>query len=163
MKKYLSIGLPLVAILVIGFFAFRWYRERTAERLNVPEVTAGTEIENLSNSELEALAQQQKGLGNFKVLTMASEVEEGQGEIRYEIKDDRVLFTVIANLDTHNHQTYQLWLKEALGTEFTASKLLVENKGGLQASTMVAVEKLPIMIEVRAGENTVLSGEITLE
>ncbi len=157
MKKLLPFVLPTAALLFVIFLGFRWYKQRTQERLNVPEVSAGTEIEELSATELAALEKMSQGLGDFKVVKMTG---KGLGEIRYEIKDSKVFLSVNANLETEAGQVYKLWFKENQANDFTASKVLVEKKGGLLATTVVSIDKLPIVVEVRLGSQVVLTGQI---
>ena len=160
MKKFLLIALPILAVIIVAVFGYNWYKQRTAERLSVPEVTAGTEIEELSTSELAALENLRRGVGDYQSVKMTG---SGVGEVRYEIKDGKVLFSVNANLPTDQEQIYHLWLKEAQATDFVQSKILEDTKGGLIASSAVAIDKLPIALEIRVGETVILRGEIQAE
>lgn len=69
MKKYLPFALPAAAVILVIFFAVRWYQERTAASLSTPEVTAGTEIEELSANELASLEQLSQG-GNYQTVAL---------------------------------------------------------------------------------------------
>lgn len=157
MKKFLPFVLPALVIIMIVYLGYQWYQKRVQDRIPVPEVTAGTEIENLSASELALLENMQKGVGNYETIKMTG---SGIGEIRYEIRDGKALFSVNANLPTDNNETYTLYIKEASAADFTPSKQLEESKGGLFVSVAVAIDKLPVAVEVRQGSTVVLSGEI---
>ena len=161
MKKYLPFILPLAALFLVGFFGLRWYRQRTQEQLTVPDVTAGTEIENLSNSEQNTLNDLQNGTGNYKTVNM--EGDNGTGEIRYEIKDGKALFSISANLPTGEGQIYYLYIKENGANDFVQSQVLQLTKGGLITSSAVTIDKLPIEIEIRLAGTTVLRGQIQSE
>lgn len=160
MKKYLPLILPTIAVLVLLFLGVRWYQNRTKTPLTPPEVTAGQEIENLSASELATLENLQKGMGNYKTIKMTG---SGIGEIRYESKNGKVFFSVNANLAVDNNQVYTLYLKDALASDFVKTDTLSVGKGGLTASAAVSSDKLPLQIQVRLGEQVVLSGEIQAE
>ncbi len=158
MKKLLPFILPAIALFAVVFFANRWYKDRTEEKMTVPEVTAGTEIEELSTAELEALEKLKQGEGNYKKLELES--DHGLGEIRYEIKDDKVLLSINANLPTDNQQVYQLYLKDKQNPDYVFVKNFQWHKGGIMVSTAVNKANLPILIQVREGEKIVLTGEI---
>jgi hypothetical protein len=160
MKKFLPFVLPALVVVVIIYLGYSWYSQQTEEKLTLPEVTAGTEIEELSASELATLENLQKGVGNYKVVEMAG---SGIGEIRYEIRDGKALFSVNANLATDQGEVYYLFTKEEGASEFIRGKRLEENKGGLFTSMAVAIDKLPITVQVRLGETVVLTGEIQAE
>jgi hypothetical protein len=157
MKKFFPFILPALVVIAIIYLGYQFYQKRTEERLTVPEVTAGTEIENLSASELALLENIQKGLGDYETIKMTG---TGIGEIRYEIRDGKVLFSVNANLPTGAGEIYTLYIKEASAPDFTTSKTLEEGKGGLFASAAVTIDKLPITIEIRQESAVVLRGEI---
>jgi hypothetical protein len=158
MKKVLPVLLPVLALIIVGVVAYRLYVRRTETRLQVPPVTAGTEIEELSAAELARLENLGKGVGDYEVVPMTC--MSGMGEIRYEISENLVLYSVNANLPTSGGQVYELWLKENLATDFTKVKQLTENKGGLLVSGAVNKDDLPVILEVRRGEEILLTGEI---
>lgn len=158
MKKYLPFALPAAAVILVIFFAVRWYQERTAASLSTPEVTAGTEIEELSANELASLEQLSQGTGNYQ--TVALEGSAGRGEIRFEKKDGKIYFTVTSNLPELSSGSYRLWLKTAQNQDFIASKILTLSKAGFIAATVVGADKLPLNLEVRQGETVLLTGEL---
>lgn len=157
MKKFLPFALPVLAVILVVVFAYRFYQQRTAERLPVPEVTAGAEIEELSVAELEALEKMGRGVGNYETAKMTG--DQGGGEVRFEKKDDKVYFTVTANLP-ETEEDYKLWLKQAGSEEFVASKVLNLGKAGLIVATAVDADALPLALEVRLQEQVVLQGEV---
>ncbi|MDO5561383.1 MAG: hypothetical protein Q4G02_01245 [bacterium] len=157
MKKFLPFILPALAVILVVVFAYRFYQQRTAERLPTPEVTAGAEIEELSVAELEALEKMGRGVGNYETAKMTG--DQGNGEIRFEKKNDKVYFTVTANLP-ESKEDYKLWLKQADAEKFVASKALTLGKAGLIAATAADANTLPLTVEVRLQEQVVLRGEV---
>lgn len=160
MKKYLPLILPVLAAFVLIFLGFRWYKTRLNKPVAPPEISTGQEIENLSASEAATLEKLKKGTGNYQTATMTG---SGIGQLRYEYKNNKVYFSVNANLATNNGGTYTLYLKEAGANTFSKASILNENKGGLTASAALNQDKLPILVQVRLGEEVVLSGEIPVK
>lgn len=162
MKKFLPYILPALAVILVVVFAVRWYKNRTATPLDAPEVSAGAEIEELSVSELESLENMSRGLGKYESTKLASDQADtnSTGEVRFEKKDNKVYFTVTANLPEIVAGNYQLWLKTAGSDQFVPSKPLTLGKAGLIAATALAQENLPVTLEVRLGDQVVLSGEL---
>ncbi len=158
MKKYLPFVLPAFAVILVLFFAIRWYQEKTAASLPTPEVSAGAEIEELSANELASLEKMSQGLGNYQTVALSGAT--GQGEVRFEKKDGKVYFTATVNLPELTNDNYRLWLKTAQSQIFVASKAFSFNKAGFVAATVVGADKLPLNLEVRLGEKVVLTGEL---
>lgn len=158
MKKYLPFVLPALSVLLVLFFAIRWYQEKTTASLPTPEVSAGAEIEELSVNELASLEQMSQGIGNYQKVMLTG--VNDSGEVRFEKKDGKIYFTVTANLAELTADTYRLWLKTAHSQEFVASKTFAFNKAGFVAATVVGADKLPLTLEVRQGETVVLSGQL---
>lgn len=157
MKKFLPFILPMAAVVLVVIFAYRFYRERTAERLPTPAVTAGAEIEELSVAELAALEKMGQGVGDYQTVALTG--DQGVGEIRFEKKDNKVYFTVTVNLP-ESEIDYQLWLKPNQSADFVLSKVFTANKAGLIAATAVDDDALPLQVEVRLQEKTFFRGEI---
>lgn len=157
MKKFLPLLLPALAALVLFVLGFRWYKTRLNKPVSPPEISTGQEIENLSASEAATLEKLKKGAGNYQTANMTG---SGIGQLRYEYKNNKVYFSVNANLTTNNGETYTLYLKEAGAANFSKASILNENKGGLTASAALNQDKLPVAVQVRLGEEIVLSGEI---
>ncbi len=145
MKKYTPYIFPIVVVGIVFLLVFRWYNMRTqqAEQQLFGE---GVQIENLSEDEVrDALT----GVGDYETiaLTPAGDAQTVAGEIKYEIKDDRVRFTVSADLD-QSEGPYQVWLKEADGEGNRLAFTLEEGKAGLFGSAALPAELLPFEVLV---------------
>ena len=156
MKKYLPFILPVLALLLVAYFGWRWYRGLTTEEIAPPEVTAGTPIEDLSGDELARLEALRQGRGDFQTIKMEATGDEALGEIRYQMADGKALFSLNANLPTNDNQIYHLYVKKNGQSDFQDVQTLSYEKGGLLASSSVSVEDLPAEIEVRLGTEVVL-------
>ncbi len=161
MKKYLPFILPALAVAIVVFFAVRWYQQKTAASLPAPEISAGAEIEELSVAELESLEKMSRGVGNYESLDLSvtDNQSQAQGEVRFEKKENKVYFTISANLPDIK-TGYRLWLKPNDSPEFYSSKVLTYGKGGWIVVTAVSQDKLPLSLEVRDGNSVVLRGEL---
>lgn len=162
LKKLLPFILPIIALILVIVVVSRWYNNRTEEEIALPDYSEGLEIENLSQSELEALDNMRLGVGNYEKITMTG---EHSGEIRYEISDDKVYLTVTVALPETNN-VYQLWLLDNTGA-YSKSNVLTYGKGGFYTALAISVSKLPITLVVSEDvltaslpENEVLRGTI---
>jgi len=89
--------------------------------------------------------------------------------IRYEVKEDKVRFSVMANLPEPTTQ-YRVWLKETDGTAMREVFILTAGKGGYIGSAALPSELLPFEVIISesadakmAAEENVLSGTIADE
>lgn len=145
MKRFLPFIFPLVAVLVIVFLVFRWYRLNTQTPGEISEFGEGVEIENLSQNETrEALA----GVGDYQTVDMEATNPEDMGQVRYEIKDGKVRFSVMANLPQVETATYQVWLREPGSSVSRQAFELVEGKGGYLGSAAISAQVLPFEVVV---------------
>lgn len=158
MKKFLPFVLPIAALLLVIFFVYRWYQQRTETNMPTPEVTAGAEIEELSVSELESLERMSRGVGNYQTAKLSG--DEYEAEARYEKKDDKVYVTVTANVPEIVAGKYELWLKSGVATEFSKSKDLDLGKAGYWAAVVISEDNLPLEIEVRLENEVLATGKI---
>ncbi|MBP7700453.1 hypothetical protein KA111_00115 [Candidatus Woesebacteria bacterium] len=143
MKKYTPYIFPLVVLGVIFLLVFRWYSMKT-ERLDDSSFAEGVEIENLSQDEL---VKSINGVGDYASVNLNSKDEDTTGVVRYEVKDDKVRFSVMANLPESDEE-YNVWLKEVDGTEMREVFSLVSGKGGYIGSAALPSELLPFEIIV---------------
>jgi len=148
MKKYTPYIFPLVVLSVVFLLVFRWYSMRT-ERLDQDLFAEGIEIENLSEAEL---AESVSGAGDYMSTNLVSADEDSQGTIRYEIKDGKVRFSVIANLPNVD-ANYKVWLKEVDGEAMREVFSLTFGKGGHVGSAAIPSELLPFEIIVSDKDN----------
>ena len=165
MKKYTPYIFPLVVLSVVFLLVFRWYGMRT-QRLEQDLFAEGVEIENLSEGEL---VKSINGVGDYDSVELSSESEDSRGVIRYEIKDDKVGFSVMANLP-ESDEDYRVWLKEVDGEAMREVFTLVEGKGGYVGSAALPSALLPFEVIVSEEidamdvmETNILKGVIEVE
>lgn len=155
MKKYTPYVFPLVVLGIIFMLVFRWYTLR-AERSEYALLGEGVEIENLSQDEM---VKSIRGTGDYDSVELTpatSETEDSQasefsGVVRYELKDDKVRFSVMANLPEPTTE-YRVWLRSEDGTAMREVFTLSEGKGGYIGSAALPSELLPL--EMIVSENT---------
>jgi hypothetical protein len=165
MKKYTPYIFPLVVLGIIFMLVFRWYTLR-AERSEYALLGEGVEIENLSQDEM---VNSLRGVGDYDSVELESVDPSNEGVVRYEIKDDKVRFSVMATLPEPTTQ-YRVWLKSTDGTAMREVFVLVEGKGGYIGSAALPSELLPFEMIVSealdakmADEDYVLRGTLQAE
>jgi hypothetical protein len=144
MKKFLPFVFPAIALAVILFLGFRWYNARTERTGQVSDFGEGVEIEDLSGTEQNKIL---KGVGDFKKVELKGE-GENMGEIRYEIKDGKVRFSVMATLPELTEGEYQVWLKKVGGEETRKAFVLESGKSGYVGSAAIDETLLPLDVIV---------------
>ncbi len=164
MKKLLPFIFPLVAVLVIIFLVFRWYRLNTQTPGTISEFGEGIEIEDLSTTELQDSL---SGVGDYKTVDLISADDESVGRVRYEIKDGKIKFSVFAGLPELEYGMYQVWLREPGSLISRKAFILIQSKGGYLGSAAISEEVLPFEVvvskEVRPDdqmEEVILTGVI---
>lgn len=162
MKKILPFLFPLTSLAIVMFLAFRWYSNRT-DRGNITPFAENTVIEELTDLET---SQALRGVGDFETVVMKGGGEE-TGEIRYEIKDGKVKFSVIANVADEPGVVYQVWLKDPNSEAVRKAFNLEYLKGGMSGSASISAKTLPFEVliskenaETASPENIVLKGLI---
>lgn len=145
MKQYTPYIFPLVVVGIVFLLVFRWYTMRT-QQVEEQLFGEGVQIENLSDAEVRDVL---TGVGDYETipLTSATGTEPAVGEIKYEIKDGRVRFTVSADLDPADGP-YQVWLKETTGDAKRLAFTLEEGKAGLFGSAALPDDLLPFEVMV---------------
>lgn len=143
MKKYTPYVFPLVVMSILFMLVFRWYTLR-AERSEYALLGEGIEIENLSQEEL---VKSITGVGDYESVTLDSQDPDYTGVVRYEIKDEKIRFSVMANLP-ETTQEYSVWLKAADGTAMRQVFALVAGKGGFIGSAALPSQLLPLEVIV---------------
>ncbi|MEO8581942.1 MAG: hypothetical protein ABI425_05215 [Patescibacteria group bacterium] len=132
MKKSMSYVLPLAALAILGFLAFRWLRSEPGNPGSISptaESAEGIEISDLTGNESKPTGMVDTQRVKL-TQTTPSETPE-QGEVRYSKTDDNATrFTVSADLPElkDNSSFYQLWMEGDKGRK-KAMKLSFE-KGG---------------------------------
>lgn len=164
MKKLLPFAFPLAALIIVAFLAFRWYSMRDS-RGQVGPVNEGVEIENLTQEQRESML---KGTTDFKtvVLEPTDQASIASGDVRYEIADGRVAFSVAADLPTTESGVYQVWIKS--GDDMSPAFTLSSGKGGYLGSAAFSETLLPVEVAVtkemtadQTMEEVILRGNIT--
>ncbi len=146
MKKFIPFIFPAAAAAIVLLLAFRWYSMKTNQPdENQSLFTEGVQIENLTESEIESVV---KGTGDYKSIQMSAEDEGAMGDIRYEIKDGKVVLSVMATLDDMADGQYQVWFKEVAGDAIRKAFVLEMNKGGYMGSASVPSDVLPFEVLV---------------
>lgn len=184
MKRYLPYVFPAAALLVVVFLTYRWYSHNTTGVGQISEFAEGVEIEELSDEEQTSVS---RGVGDIQTVQLqtvtredaeetetdeeASEVDEiaatATGQVRYEIVDGRVRFSVMATLPEQDLGYYQVWLK-AVGSDAIRKAFLLElSKSGFMGSAAISADTLPfeVVVSYELGDattpsNTLLTGVI---
>jgi len=146
MKKFLPFVFPAVAFLIVLFLAFRWYSLQSETNGQISSNTEGVQIEDLTESERDSVL---SGVGDFETVVLESEEPEtAQGQVRYEVQDDKVTFSVMSGLPQLEAGFYQVWLK-GQGSEVAARAFRLEfSKGGFLGTAAVSTEVLPLEVTV---------------
>ena len=163
--KYLPFLLPVLAIIVMIFLAWRWYAMQTKTEVMVPPTSPKIEIESLNSDDQALLTQLSKGQGDYQTtkMTIVNANETiGIATLRYEIQEDITLVSIFADLESlGEEEKYQVWLSPAGTDEWQPSDLLVLQKAGYIASLAVKTEVLPMKIKITR-ENSTLGSSIDL-
>jgi len=144
MKKVLPFIFPLAALIIVIFLAFRWYSMRGISG-QIGPVNEGVSIENLTQEQRERVM---RGTKDSKTVVMepANDQSLESGDIRYDIQNGQVLFSVDADLSPLTEGYYQVWLKS--GDQMTPAFQLELSKGGYTGSAAVKTEALPVEVVV---------------
>jgi hypothetical protein len=149
-KKFIPYIFPLLAFAFVVFMFVRWYSTRVAEQGN-SLLTNDLEISNLSQEEEESII---KGTADFSTVNMIA-LGESSGEVRYQLTDDKLNFTVTANLPDGN-EAFIVWLKEVDGDTRKKVFTLTYSKAGYIGSASVPAEVLPVEVVVSAESDLLL-------
>lgn len=148
MKKLSPFLYPLVAVAVIFFLVYRWYATST-QRVPDLGLTEGVQIENLTDEEIVSAMQ---GTDDLETVELESS-QNVDGQIRYEVKDNAVSFSVIANLP-QGDTPYHVWMKSSESETFEKVFSLQPVKGGYIGSASVDTQLLPIEVIVSSSEDS---------
>jgi len=138
---------PLIAIILVVVMFARWYKGKTAEA-PVSLLDSQLEVESLPAQMQDSII---KGATDYKMLNMIG-VDQAVGELRYQIKDDKLSFTVTANLPSSKEE-YAVWLSDMDGT---AKKRVFNSKAGYVGSAMVSDDILPVKVLVSKASDLML-------
>ena len=150
LKNFAPYALPLLAILFVLFMFVRWYKAKTNTS---PEsmLNSQLEVSDLSLEEEESII---KGTTDYETVVFETD-SEASGEIRYQIVDDKLHFTVTANLPD-SVEAYAVWLKEVDGSSKKRVFNLDYSKAGYIGSAAVPAEILPVEVVVAEASDLML-------
>lgn len=166
MNKLAPYIFPAVVVLIVAFLVFRWYADRSRV---TPDVGEGIAIENLSEEELKNAI---SGVGDYKTVQLDelepadAPAETLSGVVRYEIENDKVKLSVIAEAGDPSTD-YYVWLQPSGSATPKRAFMLLANKGGLVGSGALSVDQLPLNVLITRGDsleddmkNVVLKGRV---
>lgn len=166
MKKYIPFIFPALALAIVVFLGYRWYVSQTVKSNGqITDFAEGVEIEELSTEQVNKL----KVNGSKDVPTVNLTGEgEAIGQVRYEMADGKVAFTVNADLpEPKAGERYQVWLKDTDSDDKKKAFVLEVGKGGYVGWAAVSAETLPFQVVVTKETNdddqmeeTLLSGTV---
>lgn len=189
MKRYLPFIFPAAAVLVVVFLTYRWYSQNTTGVGQISEFAEGIEIEQLSDDEQSSVA---RGVGDINTVQLEPVVQDesqsdesdestemteeseiastASGQVRYEIADGRVRFSVAAALPTPESGYYQVWLKAVDSDAIRRAFVLEMSKGGYMGSAAISADTLPfeVLVSLESSETsspsqTLLRGVVQAE
>jgi hypothetical protein len=157
MRRFLPYVLPALVLVIVLFLAYRWYSVRTQRDGKVSPFAESVTVENLSQDDASRIL---RGVGDLKSAELTGKGEVS-GTVRYEIKDGKVNFSVMAEVPAPKTGEYQVWVKEIGSDAKKQAFKLVAGKGGYIGSASVSEATLPFEVVVTRGDETVLSGKVT--
>ncbi len=144
MKKFLPFLFPLIALLIVIFLSVRWYNSKTHRGDGkIPDLAEDVKVEDLTAAQ----AGQMKA-GNAKDMKTLEMTGSGEvkGQVRYEVLDGKVLFSVYANLPDPTPAFYQVWIKQVDSDAKKQAFVLENTKGGFTGSASVNENMLPFEV-----------------
>lgn len=149
MKKFLPFVFPVAAFVIVAVLAFRWYNLQTEPQGETSSTFAeGVQIEDLTEDERNQVL---LGAGDFETVELVNSDEAADdmmGQIRYELKDGKVRFSVMAGLPELSTGQYQVWLKDIESDAVRKAFVLEFMKGGHQGSAAISEKVLPFEVIV---------------
>ena len=145
MKKFIPFLFPAIALLVVLMLTVRWYRANTGRTEGkIMPFAEGVQIEDLNQTEMQRLSRMVRDINTVKL----EGTGEASGEVRYDVVDGKVSFTVTAELPTLTEGKYQVWLKEVNGEKKRRAFVLEETKSGYLGSAAISADTLPFEVVV---------------
>ncbi len=141
---------PLIAVILVVVMFARWYKGKTADA-PVSLLDSQLEVESLSAQMQDSII---KGATDYKMINMIG-VDQAVGEVRYQIKDDKLSFTVTANLPS-SKEDYAVWLSDVNGAAKKRVFNLKYSKAGYVGSAMVSDDILPVKVLVSKASDLML-------
>lgn len=154
LQNVLPYVFPLIAIAFVLIMFVRWYQTRTAEAptgLLDPELMVESLPADVQNSIV-------RGTADYDVVAMSGD-SQAMGEVRYQLADDKVSFTVTANLPT-SQEEYAVWLTDLEGQTRKRVFNLVYSKAGYVGSALVTADVLPVKVVVSKASDLLLQDSL---
>jgi hypothetical protein len=145
MKRIYPYIFPAVALLFVLFLLFRWYNLRTEREGMTSLLNEGVTIEELTDDDAMSLL---TGVGDYDSVDLVGEDPTHLGEVRYEVRDDELLFSVTTTLPTPRIGHYQVWLRQTEGNAQRKAFRLTEGKAGFMGSGLLSADTLPLEVLV---------------
>jgi hypothetical protein len=141
-KKYSPFIIPIISLFLVLFLAFRWYNLRTQR--DQDNLFDEVEIENLTEEDQIVI-----GAPDASTIQLEPEDEDlASGQVRYRMIDDRMLFSVSADLPKDEAFTYQVWISPEEEDFYQKAFALTYSKGGYTGSASVSRDQLPLEVVV---------------
>ena len=150
LQNFLPYLFPLIAIILVVVMFARWYKGKTAEA-PVSLLDPQLEVESLPAQMQDSII---KGATDYQMLNMMG-VDQAVGELRYQIKDNKLSFTVTANLPS-SKEDYAVWLADVNGEAKKRVFNLKYSKAGYIGSAMVPADVLPVKVLVSKASDLML-------
>lgn len=144
MKKFYPYIFPAVALLFVLFLLWRWYSLRTQRDEMTSLLNEGVVIEELSAEDEQGLV----GVGDYQMVELNGEDPKNLGEVRYEVRDEQLLFSVSANLPMLHGGRYQVWLRQPEAATQRKAFALEYGKAGYLGSGSIDAGTLPLEVVV---------------
>lgn len=141
---------PSIAIIFVVIMFARWYKGKTAEA-PVSLLDSQLQVESLPKEMQNSII---KGATDYEMLEMQG-TGEAVGELRYQIKDDKLTFAVTANLP-ESKEDYAVWLADINGDAKKRVFNLVYSKAGYVGSAIVQSNVLPVKVVVSKSSDLML-------
>ncbi len=159
MKKFLPFVFPAIALAIVLFLAVRWYNSRTVRTDGqITEFAEGVRIEDITQADINKL----RGIANNEKMVELKGADDMTGQVRYEMKDGKIYFSVYANLPELTAGHYQVWLKQVNGEPKRKAFVLEMNKGGYMGSAAISADTLPFEVVVSKEMNNDEIMEVSL-
>lgn len=141
---------PSIAIIFVVIMFARWYKGKTAET-PVSLLDSQLQVESLPADMQNSII---KGATDYQAMDMQG-VEQAVGELRYQVKGDKLTFTVTANLPD-SKEDYAVWLADVDGDAKRRVFNLVYSKAGYVGSAVVSAGVLPVKVVVAKASDLML-------
>jgi hypothetical protein len=155
LKRLLPFIFPTAAIVLVIILGVRWFRLRQERTGQISEFAEGIEIEDLTDDITQEPLSEAEDLESQELMNETDD-ESVMGQVRYELDDERIHFSVFANLP-ETDATYQVWLQDLTGESRRPAFVLSRLKGGYIGSAAISVETLPF--EVIVSKEAVLDNQ----